>query len=317
MIHLTKNRQSESVLMQLIHHAFPEIKPKYLHELTEGYFNVAYEVSFENGTKSILKIAPDPKVTVMTYEQNIMKTEVQAMQWVALKTKVPLPKTQFSDFSCTICNAPYFFMEKLPGSSLSTQKDSMSTEELSEVYYEIGKLNKLINSITNSFFGYPGQSKLQGTDWHSVFTKMLKAMALDSQKANIILSISLDEMFALLEKDKAIFSKVKIPHLVHWDIWDGNIFVKNGKVIGIIDWERCLWGDVLMEVGFRSHAQSMDFLRGYGISEFTPAEQKRIFWYDIYLLMVVAQEHIYRGYEADNGWALALMREKFDQLKNI
>lgn len=90
-------------------------------------------------------------------------------------------------------------------------------------------------------------------------------MVLDSQKVNINLAISIDEMFALLEKDKAIFGEVNFPRLVHWDIWDGNIFVKNGKITGIIDWERCLWGNALMEAGFRSYSQSADFLIGYGI----------------------------------------------------
>ncbi|MFA9464715.1 MAG: hypothetical protein ACERKN_10555 [Velocimicrobium sp.] len=70
MAYLTKNMQSESTLAKLTHHAFPDRKLENIHELTEGYFNIAYKVSFEDGTKSILKIAPDPKVTVMTYEQN-------------------------------------------------------------------------------------------------------------------------------------------------------------------------------------------------------------------------------------------------------
>ncbi len=85
MAYLTKNIQSESALVKLIRHAFPQRMLENLHELTEGYFNIAYEVSFEDGTKSILKIAPDPKVTVMTYEQNIMETEVRSMQLAAQK----------------------------------------------------------------------------------------------------------------------------------------------------------------------------------------------------------------------------------------
>ncbi len=107
------------------------------------------------------------------------------------------------------------------------------------------------------------------------------------------------------------------PCLVHWDIWDGNIFVEDEKLTGIIDWERCLRGDPLMEVGFRSYAQSVDFLRGYGIEEYTEEEKRRILWYDLYLLMIVAQEPVYRGYETADSyhWATALLREKYAELQ--
>lgn len=78
-----------------------------------------------------------------------------------------------------------------------------------------------------------------------------------------------------------------------------------------------MWADVLMEVGFRSYAQSSDFLNGYGMGEFTLAEQKRILWYDVYLMMVAVQEHVYRGYEADNTWVMRLMAEKYKAIKGF
>ncbi|WP_099205413.1 phosphotransferase family protein [Scatolibacter rhodanostii] len=311
---LTKNLQSQSALESMVKQAFPNKKLTHIQELTEGFFNIAYAVSFEDGSQSVLKIAPHPDTTVMTYEKHIMATEVACMKIVVEKSAVPLPKVQFSDFSCTICNAPYFFMEKIEGKSLSMQKDGLNADKLNEIYREAGKLNKQINAITNSFFGYPSQAEFPGDNWHSVFTKMLKAMVHNAKKVEIKLPIPLDELFGMLEKHKLVLEEVKTPQLVHWDIWDGNIFIKDGKITGIIDWERCLWGDVLMEVGFRSYAQSADFLSGYGTHKFTLSEQKRILWYDIYLLLVAAQEHVYRGYEADNSWAISLMKEKFSEL---
>ncbi|MDO4336577.1 MAG: phosphotransferase [Eubacteriales bacterium] len=80
------------------------------------------------------------------------------------------------------------------------------------------------------------------------------------------------------------------------------MFVENGKVTGIIDFERALWGDPLMEVGFRSYGQSADFLKGYGKTEFTAAEKTRILWYDIYLFLLLALECDYRKYETDETY---------------
>ncbi len=316
MAYLTKNIQSKSTLAKLIKHAFPKKQLESLHELTEGYFNIAYEVSFEDGTKSILKVAPDLKVTVMTYEQNIMEAEVRSMQLAAQKTKVPLPEVEFYDPSCTLCSAPYFFMTKIGGKSLSSQKSLLTYEQVSHINLLVGSINKLINQITNDFFGYPGQKALQGKEWFYVFTAMIKAVILDAEKENIDLTISSNDLLDLLKKDRRIFQSILTPRLVHWDIWDGNIFIEDGELTGIIDWERCLWGDPLMEVGFRSYSQSTDFLRGYGIEEFTEEEKRKILWYDLYLLMIVAQEHVYRGYEtADSyNWATTLLREKYTEL---
>ncbi|WP_099204414.1 phosphotransferase family protein [Scatolibacter rhodanostii] len=313
---LTKNIQSRAALEKLVEQAFPNKAFRHIQELTEGFFNIAYLVAFKDGTEFVLKIAPHPDTTIMTYEKDIMATEVASMKLVAEQTSIPLPKVQVSDFSCTLCNAPYFFMERISGNSLSSLKEQLQPAELSSIYAQTGKINRQINELTNIYFGLPGQPSLQGDDWYGVFFAMMRALVQDTKKSGIEISISLEELLALLQEDKSIFTEVKRPSLVHWDIWDGNIFIENGKITGLIDWERCLWGDFLMEVGFRSYSQSADFLNGYGKTHFTVAEKRRIYYYDIYLLIIAAQEHVYRGYEADNGWAITLMKEKLNELKS-
>lgn len=247
-----------------------------------------------------------------------MEAEVRSMQLVAQKTRVPLPEVEYYDPSFTHCSSPYFFMKKINGKSLSSQKALLTSEQVSHIYNWAGSLNKEINQITNDRFGYPGQTALEGKNWFDIFAKMIRNVILDAWKENIDFTISTSDLFELLEQDKGIFQSIVTPCLVHWDIRDGNIFVEDGKLTGIIDWERCLWGDPLMEVGFLSYAQSADFLRGYGIEEFTEEEKRRILWYDLYLLIIVAQEPVYRGYETADSyhWATALLREKYAELLN-
>ena len=82
---LTKNHQSEQRLTKMVEHCFLSCKLMGYRELTEGYFNVAYEVALSDGRGVILKVAPAPGARVMPYEKNILHAEVEAMRTVKSK----------------------------------------------------------------------------------------------------------------------------------------------------------------------------------------------------------------------------------------
>jgi aminoglycoside phosphotransferase (APT) family kinase protein len=101
----------------------------------------------------------------------------------------------------------------------------------------------------------------------------------------------------LLDRDRDIFEQVKEPSFVHWDIWAGNVFVHEDKITGIIDFERCLWADELMEVGFRTCWYNKAFIEGYGYKELQPDQLLRAEWYDVYLFLISCLECDYRLYD--------------------
>ena len=55
---LTKNRQNEETLRRMVGRFFHPLELQSYKELTEGYFNVAYEVTLSSGEAVILKVAP-------------------------------------------------------------------------------------------------------------------------------------------------------------------------------------------------------------------------------------------------------------------
>ena len=118
-------------------------------------------------------------------------------------------------------------------------------------------------------------------------------------------------------KDKDCFDQVKTPVLVHWDMWEGNIFVKNGHVSGIIDWERAIWGEAFMDDRFRRHTRKEDFLHGFGLKEISPTEMQRIFWYDVLLYLTMMTEGTYREYEDDSQyqWVKPLFEASYMDIK--
>lgn len=314
---LTKNKQSKNIICKMVKKFFALDEMKEYRELTEGYFNVAYEVTLKSGNVVILKVAPPKEVPVMTYERNIMFSEVEAMKMVAEHIDIPAPKVLGYDDSCTICPSPYFFMEKLEGHSLNSIKTTLSQEDIQNIYMKVGSINKKINDINCPCFGYPGQSEYQGQNWYFVFRKMLESGVSDANKRNVDLKIPINDIWNYLERDKYIFDEVTEPKLVHWDCWDGNVFVENGVITGFIDWERSLWADPLMEVGFRTYSDNTFFQKGYGLENLTRNQKYRALWYDIYVMILVSLECEYRKHETMDtyNWATSILMKQFEQLK--
>ncbi len=298
-VSITKSIVPMEVIYAMVKKAFG-CEPKEVVELTEGFFNVAYRIELEQGSV-ILKIAPAPDVDILTYEKNIMWTEVDVMRMVKRKTKVPVPEILFYDDSRTVCDRSWFFMEFLPGRSFSSCMEELSQEEKDTIFRQVGQYTKELNQMIGEKFGYYGQPERQGTDWYTVFQGLLADAFDDAAKKQIAVPVPKEQMLAFLKKDKAYFLEVTTPRLVHWDIWAGNVFVQAGKVTGIIDFERALWADELMEVGFRTYEFNEQFFKGYGKEGLTEAEKRRAMWYDLFLFQIMRLECDYRQY--DNRWA--------------
>lgn len=314
-ISVTKNRVSEECIRKMVQRAFGDERVMRTEELTEGFFNAAYRIDLE-GRSVVLKIAPPQEAEIMTHEKNIMFSEVESMRMAAERTEVPVAGILFYDRSRTVCQSDYFFMEMIPGSSFSGCMEMMSPEEKEAVYFETGKYNRMLNGIRNDRFGYFGQPDKQGDNWYEVFRSMVKDTYCDAGRKKIRIPVAEERLLRLLEADRTLFEMVKSPKLVHWDLWAGNIFVKDGSITGLIDFERCLWGDELMEVGFRTYGYEKAFFDGYGINTLSREQKRRAEWYDIYLFLINCLECDYRMYENRDiyDWGSSMLVKWTDRL---
>lgn len=294
-VSITKAAVSEDTVNRMTQKALGEDALE-IRELKEGYFNIAYQVRLSD-RDVVLKIAPSPETEVMTFEKNIMFSEVDSMKMVAQRTEVPVPEVLFYDSSRDVADREYFFMEMLDGKSLSSISDVLPEEQKQRIYYDMGRYTAMLNGITGERFGYYGQPDRQGEDWYEVFRDMLRDPFADAERKGIAMPVREDETLELLERDRALLGAVETPRFVHWDIWAGNVFIADGQIRGIIDFERCLWGDPLLEVGFRCYEQNSAFFGGYGIKGLSREEKRRARWYDVYLALLWCLETDYRGYD--------------------
>ncbi|MBD5503903.1 MAG: aminoglycoside phosphotransferase family protein [Lachnospiraceae bacterium] len=307
---ITKNKQTENTIRLMAKAAFPDLEVTSIKELTEGMCNVTYQICLDNGTESILKITSKDEQGRISNEVNLMEAEVRAMELVKKSKVVRVADIYLYDCSKTICDSDYFFMEKLEGDNFILIRERLTPKEVAQINYETGQIARKLTAIKNGQFGFLGDRERFDSLYDFVH-KMLRNLIEDASKKNIFLGINEKTLLDNLAHDKSCFDEVTQPMLVHWDMWEGNIFVKEGHVSGVIDWERALWGEAYMDDRFRRHTRGEDFLRGYGQTEFSQSEMKRIAWYDLILYLTMMIEVTYRKYDDDGQyhWAKGMLHE--------
>ena len=301
---ITKNRQSNETITAMAKKAFPDKTVIRIKELTEGMCNVTYHVVFDDGSESILKIAAENKAGNTSNEINLMQAEIEAMRLVSEKCSFRVAEVQYYDCSRTVCNGDYFFMEKLPGENYAFLKNKLPENVIKELNREIGRISRQLTAITSAQFGFLGDKKRYDSLFEFVKT-MLTNLLSDARKKNVDLGCDAQQLTEKLDSEREIFDEVRSATLVHWDMWEGNIFVSRNHVSGVIDWERAMWGEAFMDDRFRKHTRNADFLEGFGLRAFSESDLKRIRWYDVILYLTMMVEVFYRGFEDQSQYRWA------------
>ncbi|WP_028045727.1 phosphotransferase family protein [Cellulomonas sp. URHE0023] len=309
---ITKNRQPTAVLQAMLTRALgPDAVLDDAHEITHGWFNVVYRVRLRSGRTVVVKVAPPAGVDVLTYERDMLATEVRALRLVREHTDVPVPDVLFVDDSRELCDADWFVMSFVDGDNLSVVQDSLTRDERDAYDHLLGAANRTLNAIVGDHFGPIGGPG--GTQWRPVFLGMLDDVLVDGERLGVDLGHSYDDIRAVVAAHADCLDEVVEPRFVEWDLWTGNVLVRDGVIAGIVDHERALYGDPLIESGFTSAgtAAGTAFLRGYGRGPLTPSETRRRRLYDLYLFLVMTIETVYRGHTdpSQYDWARTALDE--------
>ena len=311
---ITKNRQSTAVLKAMIERAYGADQvpdgEDFAAELGHGWFNVAYRLRLRDGRQAVLKIAPPADVTVMTYEQRMMRNEWAAIGLVTDETSVPVPRIDFADGSGELCDADWFVMPFIDAANLGIlqEEGAVGAGEYALLTERLGALNRELNGIVGPGFG-PLLSPT-ATSWREAFTGILEDVLQDGERAGVDLGWGYDEVRAAIAEHAPALEAVTEPRFVEWDLWPGNVMVREGEIVAIIDHERALYGDPLMEAGFvgtdlPGWGDSDAFMRGYGAAPLTDAERTRRHLYTLHLVLVMIIETSYRGHEDPGQYDMA------------
>ena len=279
-----------------------------------AWFNAAYRIRLRDGENVVLKIAPPAAVEVLTYERGAMATELAALRLIKENTGVPVPAVDYADSSRELCDADYFFMPFIDADNLAVIGDDLAAADREAYHEALGSANRELNSIRGAAFGPlagPGDPS-----WRTVFTGMAEDVLRDGERREVDLGWDYDTVRAVFAGNAASLDEVTEPAFVEWDLWDGNVMVRSGKIVSIIDHERAFYGDPLIEFGFvatqlPAFGDPAAFQRGYGSGPLTETEQVRRRLYCLHLMLIMVIETVYRGHAepAQYDWARARLNE--------
>ncbi|MBN1874048.1 MAG: aminoglycoside phosphotransferase family protein [Anaerolineae bacterium] len=318
----SKIKLSHALIQSLVtHHFGSAMRVQTAEELTEGYFSTAYRLDLTDGRSWVLKVSTPSHVRVLRYEYDIMAAEVAAMRLLRERTSLPVPEIYCYDTSRVLLDNEFFLMACLPGKPLHRVRGELSPDVQRQINQQIGGYLREINAIEGVAFGYGSENTPRFANWRDAFDAMLQTILQDGEDMQVELPLTYPAYHELARQHYAVLDEITTPRLVHWDLWDGNIFfdVDTQSIMGIIDHERALWGDPLMEVNFGGYDPTSDFAVGYGTPVLnTPAQRTRRALYNLYLFLIMVIETYYRQYPNDGQekWAREQLANTVNELRN-
>lgn len=296
--------------------------------LGAGEYNAVF-CAVSGGNEYVIKIAPPPEVEVLTYEKNIMQSEVYWYRLIEENTDIRIPQIYFEDFSRKIIPCDYFIMEKVSGQTLN--KVELSTEEREYVRAEISKMLAQLHGIRGEKFGYI-QNGLYD-NWYLALKSFFQNLIIDCERVGKK-SKRGRRSLELVDECKDILEKVECT-LVNYDLWDVNIVCKreNEKLILYwIDPERSFWGDRIFDficldfmLAFDKKTAAKEAYNRYSSVKITNTREERIRFAFAQLLMGLIQESekYYRYTPLNFGWwrnvlsCKMIYKRGFSELKTL
>lgn len=296
----SKNRQSDEQIRELAKRAFPERTVSGIAELNAGMCNALYKISLDNGEKVVLKISSPGMANKCANERWLMESESEAMRQIAGRApRVKAPKLLYYDDSLTVCTGKYFFMEYVEGDLMAERMKQLPREKVDGLHREVGRYVNWIGDVTGDHFGIVNS----GIEFDSLFglvEQLVHNVVGDLEANGADVGVPFDVIRAQLQKDKPHFDAYDGPaRMVHFDIWENNIILRDDEIAALLDWERTLWGEVLMEERFRDYNNIPAFFEGFGRTEFTVSERKRMMWYNIWMDFASMNERYFRMYDPE------------------
>lgn len=276
--------------------------------LTGGMFATTYRATLADGTRVVVKTAPTATDRLLRYEQDLLRTEALVYGLAADRPDLLMPRVLLTDLSRSVLPSDVLVVTHLDGTPLADlgEVDDATSQR---AQHELGAFMARLHTVRGDRFGYPNHATgLHAATWPEAFGAMAGALLDDAAAWGA--EVPAARVRAALARHATALAEVRSPALVHTDLWPGNLFVEpaTGALIGVIDTERAVWGDPLLEL---AGADQMGLgpvpgalLEGYAsaggsLALGTPSGDARLWLYRMHMSLVLTVEIGPRGYTGD------------------
>ncbi len=215
--------------------------------LTGGQFATTYRVTLDDDTRVVVKTAPVATDGLLTYEHDLLRAEALVYGLAADRPALRMPQVLLTDFSRTVLPGDALVVSHLPGVPLVDAGFGPSSDpRTARAERGTGEVLAALHTLTGPAYGYPCGRREES--WAASFTGMVDELLDDA--ARWAVPVPDAEVRAALARHASVLADVTGPALVHTDLWAGNLFVdpETGELLGVIDPERAVWGDPLMDL---------------------------------------------------------------------
>jgi len=236
--------------------------------IATGKFNESYEIALDTGPV-VLRVAPPDSTVFCFYERRMMRQEPQIHAMLSARTGVPVPEILAADFSRNLLDRDFLIMRRLIGMPL-TECRGMAVSEYAAVLRQIGSYLREVHALQGTQYGYLGEHRPMrpAATWPEAFGRMWDLLVADivavdgytEEEASFVRTLYAEAGAQFQDSGRAAC-------FLHMDIWHQNILVdERGKVSGILDWDRALWGDPEIEFAVLEYCgiSKRPFWQGYG-----------------------------------------------------
>lgn len=234
-----------------------------------GLFNTTYLIKLLNTKeKFILRVGPVNTNLLLPFELNLMKGE-EYVYSLCEDRNIPSSKVLKCDVSKNLISRDYMIIEYIDSKPLCELK--LDKEIENSLYKETGKYTGKLHQITANQFGkvYDVLNGNGFNSWSEFMLNEFQKIRIKLHEYKVFTTEELDCFESIISDNSQVLNEIKEAHLVHCDLWTGNILVKdynskNPKVAAIIDIDRALFGDIDFDFA-NPWIINESFLKGYGI----------------------------------------------------
>ncbi len=277
-----------------------------------GKHNTSYYVTGA-GDEWVLRISPPDDAGFLFYERRMMAQEPQLHALLRAETTVPVAEILAYDDSRALLDRDYLLMERLPGSSLTDAR--LTRSQVDRVLEQVGVYLAQMHGLVADRYGYLGAHRPMApqSTWVEAFAVMWNLLLDDVVACGGYTPDEADALRHLWNVYRPHFDQPAPASLLHMDVWSQNILVDGaGRVTGLVDLDRALWGDPEIEFAVLDYCGISEpaFWRGYGRDRDTSfSAQIRARFYLLYEVQKYIVIRLWR--RNDPAQALQYKRQSF------